>query len=110
MRVHFGPAAQRELNAASSFYDAQRPGLGDEFLDEVQRHMDLLQKNPKLGRYLFLNRRMLLLNRFPYRLVYAQEESFIRIIAVAHMSRRPFYWRHRVEEPRLPYVILPAAA
>jgi plasmid stabilization system protein ParE len=110
MEVRFGPVAQRELVAASDFYEAQRPGLGHEFLDEVHRHVVLLKEHPRLGRHLFSERRMLMLNRFPYRLVYVQEDQLIRIIAIVHASRRPFYWRHRVEEPRPAYAILPAAA
>jgi len=110
MEVCFGPAAQRELDIASDFYASRRSGLGDEFLDEVYRHIILLKEHPKLGRRLFLNRRILKLNRFPYRLVYVQEEQIIRIITIAHASQRPFYWRHRVEEPRQAYAVLPAAA
>jgi hypothetical protein len=110
MAVRLGPAAQRELEIASGFYDAQRLGLGDEFLDEVNRHVILLRAHPRLGRLLFARRRMLMLNRFPYRLIYVQEGNLIRIIAIAHASRRPYYWRHRVEERRPAYAILPAAA
>jgi hypothetical protein len=73
MEVRFGSAAQRELEIASGFYDEQRPGLGDEFLDE-----------------------------------YFQEENLIRIIAIAHESRRPYYWRHRIEERRPAYAALSA--
>ena len=80
MEVCFGPLAQRELDIASDFYESRRSGLGDEFLDEVRRHIILLKEHPKLGRRLFLNRRMLKLNRFPYRLVYVQEEQIIRIM------------------------------
>lgn len=110
MEVRFGPAAQRELDAASDFYAAQRPGLGHEFLDEVHRHVILLKEYPRLGRHLFSDRRMLMLNRFPYRLVYVPEDQLIRIIAIAHASQRPFYWRHRVEEPRPAYAVLSISA
>jgi hypothetical protein len=108
MEVRFGSAAQRELEIASGFYDEQRPGLGDEFLDEVNRHIILLKEHPRLGRLLFARRRMLMLNRFPYRLIYFQEENLIRIIAIAHESRRPYYWRHRIEERRPAYAALSA--
>jgi plasmid stabilization system protein ParE len=110
MEVRFGPAAQRELDIVSDFYESQRSGLGDEFLDEVHRYVVLLKEHPMLGRRLLSNRRSLLLSRFPYRLVYAREEQLIRIIAIAHVSQRPFYWRHRVEEPRPAYAGLSIAA
>ncbi len=33
--------------------------------------------------------------RFPYSLVYSVRPNEIRIVAVAHQKRRPFYWRAR---------------
>jgi len=54
--------------------------------------------------------RFIVLDHFPFRLVYAVEDSAIRIIAVAHQKRRPDYWRGHVEEPRPEYAILQRAA
>lgn len=110
MEVHVGSAAKHELRIASRYYNRQRPGLGDEFLDEVQRITGLLAVHPELGRELLSQRRTLTIRRFPYRLIYVLDEPFIRIIAVANLSQRPFYWRHRVEEPRPRYIELPAVA
>ena len=36
MKVAYFPEAQEELEAAVRYYDGKRPGLGDEFFDEVQ--------------------------------------------------------------------------
>ena len=33
--------------------------------------------------------------RFPYSLVSSVREHELRILAVAHQKRRPFYWRGR---------------
>jgi toxin ParE1/3/4 len=35
--LRFHPAAQRELDEASAFYEAESPGLGAAFIDEVER-------------------------------------------------------------------------
>jgi hypothetical protein len=37
----------------------------------------------------------LYLKRFPYTLVFRVQESFLRVIAIAHQSRRPAYWAGR---------------
>ena len=37
MNVEFHPAADAELRAAAAFYEARVPGLGDDFLKEVER-------------------------------------------------------------------------
>ena len=110
MEVRIGPAAKNELRIASRYYDRKRPGLGEEFLDEVQRVISLLVMHPELGRELLSQRRALTLRRFSYQLVYIPDEDFIRIIAVAHSSQQPYYWRHRVEEPLPRYTALPAVA
>ena len=89
MKFRYESAAQRELDDDMDFYDRKRVGLGDEFLDEVERAVTLLTENTNLGRELLENCRFFLLYRFPFRLVYAMEDSGLRIIAIAHQKRRP---------------------
>jgi len=33
--------------------------------------------------------------RFPYHVVYRLEDDEIVILAIAHMKRRPGFWKHR---------------
>ena len=42
------------------------------------------------------NLRRLLLKVFPYRIIYRVEGEEIVVYAVAHVRRRPGYWRQRV--------------
>ena len=104
------PAAQTELTDAAAFYDRERPGLGDRFIKEFERVIALLNDNPELGSAIGNNRRSIVFDRFPFRLIYSLEDSVIRIIAICHQKRRPDYWRGRVEEPRPTYAILRQAA
>ena len=104
------PAAEKELIDAAAFYDRQHPGRGDRFIDEFERVVALLIDYPELGVRVGEGRRVIVLNHFPFRLVYALEDSGIRIIAVAHQKRRPDYWRGRVDEPRPAYAMLQQAA
>ena len=39
---------------------------------------------------------IVLLNRFPYSVVYRTDDQRIVIVAVAHAHRRPAYWRGRI--------------
>jgi plasmid stabilization system protein ParE len=41
------------------------------------------------------DRRVAVLDRFPFTVVYQIEEDEIVILALAHMSRRPGYWSRR---------------
>ncbi|MGH8597262.1 MAG: type II toxin-antitoxin system RelE/ParE family toxin [Gammaproteobacteria bacterium] len=90
------PPAEEELIEAGQFYESEAAGLGAEFLDEVQRAIDVLREYPRSGRPVGRNLRRALLNRFPFSLIYASEQGAILVIAVAHQRRRPGYWRRRI--------------
>lgn len=90
------PRADTELSEAAAFYDAQTLGLGDEFLEEVHRAITLLVSSPDLGSPQRRQTRRLLVRRFPYSIVYRDESDRVLIVAIAHQSRRPGYWRRRV--------------
>lgn len=91
----FLPPAEEELIEALLFYEAASPGLGADFLDEVQRVIDMLREKPKLGRSVSRNLRRAVFPRFPFSIIYAEESDFILVVAVAHQKRRPGYWRTR---------------
>ena len=80
---------------ASEFYLDVSADLGQDFLDELQRIIDLLRRQPELGRLVSRGLRALPLHRFPFSVIYASEPDRIVIVAVAHQNRRPGYWRGR---------------
>jgi plasmid stabilization system protein ParE len=94
-RVVFHPEAEAEFLAAARFYDAHQPGLGLDFVTEVQRAARVLVAHPRLGRRFSRRLRRILVRRFPYGLLYRLEANEIFIVAVAHLRRRPGYWRRR---------------
>ncbi len=94
-KFRFHPAAETELQEASDWYEAQREGLGLEFLVSVRHRIAVLLENPQRWR-LFQGTRRVLLGRFPYAIVYREvAPDEIEIIAVAHFKRRPKYWTTR---------------
>ncbi|NNC64099.1 MAG: type II toxin-antitoxin system RelE/ParE family toxin [Gammaproteobacteria bacterium] len=66
--IEFHPAAQRELRAGASYYERQLAGLGDEFLDEVERTCALLADHPSLGAAYDAKHLRAVLRRFPFSL------------------------------------------
>jgi len=88
--------AEEEMIEAALFYERRSSQLGADLLDEIDRAVALLRDHPKLGVSIYEEFRRLLLDRFPFSLIYAIEDNAILIIAVAHQSRRPGYWRKRV--------------
>lgn len=95
MIVEFHPAASQEIEAASSFYEDRRQGLGEERADEVEDVCLLLSEYPTLGRKADAVHRSVPLRRFPFIVFYRVHETTVEIVAVAHKRKRPGYWRHR---------------
>lgn len=91
------PEAEDELSDALDWYDAERPGLGDDFLDAV---LSALEEGvpltiPGVGPTKGMPLRRYLVTRFPYVVIVVDDEE-PRIVAIAHQSRKPGYWLHRV--------------
>ena len=81
-------------------YEAQQQGLGAQFFAEVGRVLELILRHPGVGSVVPRVRaaygaRRILLQHFPYFVVYRERSEDIHVIAVAHTSRKPGYWRHR---------------
>jgi plasmid stabilization system protein ParE len=93
--VVFHEEAEKELKDAARFYAARRENLGAELVVEVRHATRILQDHPALGHAVSRRVRRLLVRRFPFAVVYRAETDRIFILAVAHLSRRPGYWRQR---------------
>ena len=92
--------AEDELTEAAVWYEAKQTGLGVSFLDLVDKTIDQLRSgrlpsSPVPGVKAAKNARRVLLKRFPYSIVFYERETEIVIVAFAHSSRRPGYWRSR---------------
>lgn len=96
MRVSFNPLAQAELLEATRWY-ANEAGafLASDFRHEIQRSLRLAVEHPALATPAVKNTRRLQVHRFPYAVIYRVEGDALRVLAVAHHSRRPGYWAGR---------------
>ena len=96
MNYYLHPDAEEDLREAAEFY-RKRAGneLAQALLAEFEQSVNILLKHPTLGPIWRNGRRRLVMRRFPYSLIYSVVDQQIRILAVAHQSRRPDYWRDR---------------
>ena len=85
------------MATAAIFYDNASLGLGSAFLDEITRSIKSLRRQPQKGKAIRGGLRIQVLRRFPFRIIYAVESEGILIVAVAHQSRRPGFWRDRLD-------------
>jgi len=94
-RVSFHPLADVELKEASLFYDTESPGLGAVFLDEAESTIAHIVEHPDAGVLVAGSVRRRLIPRFPYGVLYRIKGDQVRILAIMHQKRRPFYWQNR---------------
>lgn len=97
-QIVFHPDADAEITEVSHYYEVRKPGLGSDFIGEVERVLDQITANPEAGQRIGKRVRRKTLWRFPYNLIYAVYPERIRIVACAHQKRRPFYWRKRLKD------------
>jgi toxin ParE1/3/4 len=71
------------------------PGLGHRFARAVKEVLELLLVNPEIGSPLDNGIRSFVVGSFPYSIIYAQQEHLLFVLAVAHGSRKPGYWKSR---------------
>ena len=89
--------ASDEFREAVRWYEARRRGLGGEFFDAIVATMSVIESRPEIGTAAFHDpaMRRMLVSRFPYQVVYRLAPREIVVVAIAHLKRRPGYWKHR---------------
>ena len=98
MNYEFHPEAEQELHEAAARYESEIAELGFRLVDEVEHVIQLLLEHPDLGSRLDSELRHFVLRRFPFSVVYAVTSEIVHVLAIAHGSREPGYWRPRVQD------------
>ncbi len=93
--VNIHEFAEAEINEARLYYDLLSPGLGDSFIDEIEKALAQISEFPNAAPLVRGKIRKKIISCFPYALLYSVTVDQTRILAVAHHKRRPFYWRDR---------------
>jgi hypothetical protein len=96
VKVRFLIQAQLELDDAVAWYNQRSEGLGQEFLDELDRVVRRAIRFPLSCPEIEPGIRRGLIARFPFGLIYGVDDDTLVVIAVAHLHRRPRYWIERI--------------
>ena len=94
MKYWIHPEAEAEFGEAAVYY-AEHANLtiAQAFIAEFERVRDLLVENPGRGPHGDFGFRIYHFDRFPYTVVYEEDEQAgPQIYAVAHQHREPGYW------------------
>jgi plasmid stabilization system protein ParE len=93
--------AEAELVAAGDWYHANaRAGVAKRFRESIEQAFSEVgaapDAVPAIEEYRGVTLRRLLVRDFPYQIVFGQVDGVLCVFAVAHLHRRPGYWRTRL--------------
>lgn len=96
MKVFLAPEAEQDLVEGGLYYSREASeDLGRALISELERSAALLAEQPHLGAPWRGQIRRFPLRRFPYGIVYYLSQTEVRVLAIAHQSRKPGFWRDR---------------
>jgi plasmid stabilization system protein ParE len=96
MKVELHPKALTEYEEAAHYYARHQQGLDLRFINGEEKAMRAIGANPFQSPRIDEDVRRHLVRGFPFSLIYTLEPDYVLVIAVAHCSRRPGYWKGRL--------------
>ncbi len=93
--VRYRPEAVEDIAEAYDWYEAERPGLGDDFRTALSQVEHLLAQSPESFPFVHRSLRRILLRRFPYSVYFELSDRGVEIWGCIHQARRPGVWRSR---------------
>ena len=96
MKYTFHPDAELEFEDATNYYEEREKGLGYDFSLEVYSAIRRIINSPKAWTILEDDIRRCMTKRFPYGIIYSEQNDEINILAVMNLRRHPDYWKYRV--------------
>ena len=95
LEVRFHPAAVEEAAAAHRWYADRSSRAALAFAEALDVAVQQLSSHPNRWAKYLHGTRHLILQKFPYVVVYRVLDSAVEVVAVAHERRRPGYWKQR---------------
>ena len=85
------------MRSAYDWYEGRRPGLGDDLILCVEAALEVIRERPKAFRRVRRNARRILVNRFPYLILYVDRKEAVVVVGVFHTSQSPRRWAGRLQ-------------
>lgn len=94
----FHPQALLELEAADDWYRERSADSSVRFLTAVYDGLERIVHAPQRWPRHFHGTRRLILQRFPFSIIYRDQPSAVSVsvVAFAHHKREPGYWKNRI--------------
>lgn len=95
MNVLFHPDAELEFNEAIDYYEDVENGLGYDFSIEIANAVARIVAFPHAWSVIDDDIRRALVRRFPYGVLYSEDQGTVYVVAIMHLHRNPEYWKQR---------------
>ena len=93
--VKLHPDAIADGRGAREWYEVRSESAAAAFMAELDHAIAEISAHPHRWPLHKRGTRRFLMRRFPYLVVYREVDDLIEVVAVAHGSRRPDYWKDR---------------
>jgi plasmid stabilization system protein ParE len=91
------PAAVEDAETAAEWYETHRPGLGIEFILELDAALEKAVETPEAYELKYRKVRRVLTRRFPYAVYFVLESNVVEVFAILHQHRDPSTWQSRAQ-------------
>jgi toxin ParE1/3/4 len=95
VRIKFNEGATAELEEALNWYGARSEVAESRFAREVDKSLAKVLAAPERFLKVSAQHRACSVVDFPYQIIYRVVGDVLVIVAIAHSSRRPGYWKRR---------------
>lgn len=95
MNVVISSPAEWEYTESLSWYADRSIAAANDFEFEFHRALELIAATPMRFPKCDLRHRCYLMRRFPFQIIYRSMGDELQVIAIAHASRNPDYWKDR---------------
>jgi plasmid stabilization system protein ParE len=96
LKLH--PLAENDLKIALNYYFEISPKLEQKFLSYIDRKFNIILNSPNLYPYETETSQKVVLEKFPYIIIYEQYEDIIMILALFHTKQNPKKLTQRYKE------------
>jgi plasmid stabilization system protein ParE len=93
--LEFHTEALLELEEAARWYAERSQVAAVNFRITIEKALSEIVASPQRWPLVRDEQRRFLLHHFPFGIVYHHIPGIVRVVAIAHLRRRPEYWSHR---------------
>jgi plasmid stabilization system protein ParE len=87
LKLH--PLAENDLKIALNYYFDISPKLQKRFLSHLDKHFNNILKSPNLYQFETKTSQKVVMNKFPYIIIYEQYQEIVMILAIFHTKQNP---------------------